>query len=338
MPLADTTHLMNQTTAALPRVSVVVSAYQVTPYIQEALDSVFAQTFQNFELIVVNDGCPDTVSLEQALAPYFNRIVYLKQQNGGVSAARNTGIRAARAAWLALLDGDDVWLPNYLEEQFAVLDADPTIDMIFPNSIIFGKTAHEGRLTMDLAPADGEITFLRVLRGDVTVGYSAVVRRDLVIKAGLFDEDLRGSEDFNLWLRVLRAGGKIVAQRKVLYKYRRRDESLTAMANGAWMTARIFESMDRAEERISLSPEERTALDSHRRKIRYEIALVLARRSLELHAASDAASYYAEANTLKPDLKLKSMTLLLKICPQLLYSMLAWRKRRSHNALALNQP
>src|SRR4051812_16439591 len=73
-----------------PAVSVVVPAYNIAPYITETLDSVFAQTFTNFEVIVVNDGSPDTHDFERALGPYLDRITYLTQENGGASVARNT--------------------------------------------------------------------------------------------------------------------------------------------------------------------------------------------------------------------------------------------------------
>jgi glycosyltransferase involved in cell wall biosynthesis len=80
-----------------PAVSVIVPCYRVTEYIREALDSLRAQTFRNFETIVINDGCPDTANLERALEPYRGEIVYIKQENTGLSGARNSGIKAARA-------------------------------------------------------------------------------------------------------------------------------------------------------------------------------------------------------------------------------------------------
>src|SRR5262245_50161993 len=104
-----------------PTVSVIVPAYNVAGYISETLDSVFAQTFGDLEVIVINDGSPDSQGLEIALAPYLDRIVYIKQPNKGAAAARNTGIEAARGEIVAFLDGDDVWLPNYLELQVRVL-------------------------------------------------------------------------------------------------------------------------------------------------------------------------------------------------------------------------
>jgi glycosyltransferase involved in cell wall biosynthesis len=101
--------------ARAPVVSIVVPAYNAAKYIGETLDSVLAQTFNEYEIIVVNDGSPDTAELERALAPYRSRIVYLTQENGGPGRARNTAIRAARGRYIALLDADDVSTENRLE-------------------------------------------------------------------------------------------------------------------------------------------------------------------------------------------------------------------------------
>ncbi|HVQ37505.1 MAG TPA: glycosyltransferase family 2 protein, partial [Pyrinomonadaceae bacterium] len=100
-----------------PKVSIVMPAYNVSTYIGETLDSVFAQTWTDYEVIVVNDGSPDTVELERALGPYRPRIRYIKQNNLGAGAARNEGLRAAQGEFIAFLDADDLWFPNYLEEQ-----------------------------------------------------------------------------------------------------------------------------------------------------------------------------------------------------------------------------
>ena len=89
-----------------PAVSVIIPTYNTALYIGTALASVFAQTFQDIEVIVINDGSPDTPQLERVLAPYRDRIRYLVQDNAGVSAARNAGIRAARAPLVATLDAD----------------------------------------------------------------------------------------------------------------------------------------------------------------------------------------------------------------------------------------
>src|SRR5262245_24043876 len=97
------------TSSVTPVVSVIIPAYQAAADIRDALDSVFAQNFSHFEVIVVNDGSPDTPELEAAIAPYQSRLRYIAQPNQGAGAARNTGIRAARGTYVALLDADDLW-------------------------------------------------------------------------------------------------------------------------------------------------------------------------------------------------------------------------------------
>src|SRR5437588_9421301 len=103
--------------SADPLVSIVIPAYNIAPYISETLATVFAQTFTGFEVIIVNDGSPDTEEFEHAIQPHRERVCYLKQENRGASAARNTGLRAARGELIAFLDADDLWSPTYLEEQ-----------------------------------------------------------------------------------------------------------------------------------------------------------------------------------------------------------------------------
>src|SRR5262245_21891186 len=99
--------------AVTPRVSVIIPAYNVAPYIAETLDSLLAQSYADYEAIVVNDGSTDET--EQVIAPYlkrFNgRLTYIKQENRGLPGARNAGMRQARGRYIVLLDGDDTWLP-----------------------------------------------------------------------------------------------------------------------------------------------------------------------------------------------------------------------------------
>ena len=112
-------------------VSVVIPAYNAAPFIAQTIESVFGQTFRNFEVIVVNDGSPDTAELERELQPYMDRIRYRTQPNAGPSSARNLGIREARGEFVAFLDSDDAWLPDYLATQMKILTADPSIDLLY---------------------------------------------------------------------------------------------------------------------------------------------------------------------------------------------------------------
>ncbi|MFL6353134.1 MAG: glycosyltransferase family 2 protein [Bryobacteraceae bacterium] len=317
---------MKQNGAEPPAVSVIIPAYRVAPYIADAIDSVLAQASGRIEIIVVNDGSPDSDDLESVLEPYGNRIVYLKQENGGVSSARNAGIRAARGEWLAFLDGDDMWLPDYLESQMAVLRADPRIDMVFGDAILFGDTPLAGRLTTDFSPVRGEITFLKTIAGECTIAYCAVVRHQTVIQAGMFDTRLRGSEDFNLWLRVLKTGGRIVYQHKPLYRYRRREGSATS--DSVWMNERILESLQRAEETIPMSAQEKAGLGTHRRKVQTELALARGKAAFGKRDWDGAAAHYIEAHKLTPKRKVKAILFLLKWCPRFGHAAYTWWQKR----------
>jgi glycosyltransferase involved in cell wall biosynthesis len=317
--------------AGVPRVSVIIPAYRAAAYIGEALDSVFVQGWRDLEVIVVNDGSPDTDHLERVLESYRDRIVYLKQENGGVSSARNAGILAARGEWLAFLDADDVWMPEYLETQLAFVRANPDVDMVFPNCVYFGNTELAGRHTMDLAPFDGEITFLKALAGECTIVYCALVRREIVMRAGLFDTRLRGSEDFNLWLRILKVGGRIGYHRKPVHRYRRHDGSLTS--DTLWMAERILESIKLSEDTIPMSPEEHAAAEKHRQKIKFEMALLRGKAAFRAKDWLRATEYYDQAKTLRPTRKLQLATFLLRLCPGLLYNIFEGRQKA---AVALN--
>jgi glycosyltransferase involved in cell wall biosynthesis len=210
-----------------PRVSVVIPAYNAAPFIADTLASVFAQTYTSYEVIVVNDGSPDTPAFEQAIAPYRNRIVYLKQCNTGPSGARNRGIQEGRGEYVAFLDSDDQWLPRFLAEQMRILDADPAIDLLYSDGLIFGMSPLAGRTLMSVSPSRGEVTFESLVREACTVLTTCTIaRRSTVIAAGLFDERFLRSEDFHLWLRMAYNGARIVHSPQVLVRHRRREGSL----------------------------------------------------------------------------------------------------------------
>ena len=237
-----------------PAVTVIIPAYRVTAFIAETLDSVFAQTFTSFEVILVNDGCPDTPALEQALQPYRDRIVYIKQENLGLSAARNTAIRAARAPLVALLDGDDLWEPSYLSEQTAVMHNNPSIDVLYCDAWFFGRRAEAGQRFMKLCPSTGNPTFTSLLQQQCNVLVTVLMRRDTVLRVGLFDEQLKSAEDFELWLRIAKRGGTIAYQRKPLVRIRKRPGSLSS--NPVWMWGRGLSVLRKFENDLTLTPAE----------------------------------------------------------------------------------
>src|SRR5438105_3060242 len=214
-----------------PIISILMPAYKVAPYIGEALASVFAQSFTDYEVIVVNDGSPDTQELEAALERFGTRIVYIKQENRGVSAARNQALRAARGQFVAFLDADDIWLPNFLREQFAFIQ-ERNADLVCADASQFGDSLVSNRTYMEElmagSPPVGEVTFLGLVGGTQALVTSGVLaRRKPIMEAGLFDEALRDSEDFDLWLRLARGGARMLYHRVVLLQRRCHQDSLS---------------------------------------------------------------------------------------------------------------
>src|SRR5262245_31794714 len=145
-----------------PVVSVIIPAYNVGSYISEALESVFAQTYGDFEAIVVNDGSTDNT--ENRIAPYRSQIVYLPKKNGCVQSARNAGLKAARGRFIAFLDGDDMWLPRYLETMLGLIESGPGISAVYPNAYFIGSPYFAGKLHQGVFPVSEPVTFERVLK------------------------------------------------------------------------------------------------------------------------------------------------------------------------------
>jgi glycosyltransferase involved in cell wall biosynthesis len=299
-----------------PTVSVVMPAYNVAPYISETLDSVFAQTFVDYEVIVVNDGSPDTTELEQALEPYLARILYLKQENRGAGAARNAGLQAARGKYVAFLDADDVWLPHYLSEQLKFIE-EGDYDLVYTDALLFGDSPLAGRTFMQIAPSIGEVTFHSLISGECNVITSGVVaRRALVLEAGSFDEGLRNSQDFELWVRLVRRGARAAYQRKVLLRYRYHENSLSGDALN--QIKRELRVLGQIETSYDLTPLEREEVSRAIEEMRASLELETGKLHLAKGEFRDAREAFRKAQAARGSLKLRGVLMLLRIAPRLL--------------------
>lgn len=301
----------------MPAVSVIIPTYNCAEYIGEALESVFAQTFTDYELIVINDGSPDVDELERVLLPFQDRIVYIRlQQNRGLAAARNAGVRAARAPLVALLDADDAWESSYLAVQVETLERDPTIDVIYPNAVIVGDGPDAGLEYMELSPSEGAVTFEGLVSLRCTVMVSAVIRRETLIRAGMFDESLRACEDFDLWLRIANQGGRIAYHRRVLVRYRRRPGSLSS--DPARTHAGILHVLDKVDRTMALTPSESSSVARTRARIIASTRLHEAKRALRAGDAQTAIKALREANAVLRSGKIALALVLLHAAPPLL--------------------
>jgi len=299
----------------VPLVSVIVPAYNTAPFIAETLDSVFAQSMTDYEVIVVNDGSPDTPALEQALLPYRDRIRYIVQPNGGLSAARNTAIRASRSELVAFLDSDDAWEPDYLKYQLKEL-TDRGLTVVYADATIFGDTRLAGQRFMDVHRSTGPVTIESLVTQRCNVMVSVLARREAVVNAGSFDESLRSSEDFDLWLRIVRAGGQIGYHRRALVRSRLRHDSLSA--NGISMCHHIVRVLDKAVRELDLSPHEREVIAGKRRDFSAMLRLHEGKRAFLAGRYAEAAAALAEANRHLRRLKLTMAVMLLRLVPGLL--------------------
>ena len=184
-----------------PTVSVVIPAYNAAWCLRKAIDSVLAQDYRDFEIIVVNDGSADDTGA--VLTGYGSAIRVVNQVNGGMSNARNAGIRAACGEFIAFLDSDDWWLPGKLARQVDLLRACPEVGFCSCEARVQDM---EGRLIKVWKCPNWQGPFVVHLFGsgaDVPGSCSAVLaRRTLVRQVGGFDETLRGAEDPDLWIRL----------------------------------------------------------------------------------------------------------------------------------------
>lgn len=296
-----------------PAVSILMPAYKVDKYIGEALDSVFRQSFTDFEIIVVNDGSPDR--LEEVLAPYMNRIVYVKQENAGQSAARNRAIEIARGRYFALLDPDDIWKPDYLSVQMAIMESDPSIGVLYSDAVLFGNPHYEGKTYMQTCPSEGEVTLKKLITEECNVMISALIRREVVTEVGLFDESLRSSEDFDLWVRIAKQGHRIAFHTAPLVYYRRRPESLSA--DDTAMCKSILRVLEKLES-LDLSPEEASAVQERTAHYRALLRLYEGKRAFFQGDKRTAIAKLKEANEFFKSLKLSFALVLLRMVPRLL--------------------
>jgi glycosyltransferase involved in cell wall biosynthesis len=194
----------------LPIVTVVIPIFNVEKYIERCITSVLEQTFKNFEVICVDDGCSDNTLniLEQFTDP---RIRLIRQHNRGLAGARNTGIQAAKGIYIALLDSDDCWASQKLTEHVAHLNNNPQVGVSYCPSLFIDE---EGNMTgTGQFPKLTDIEFRDILcRNPIGNGSAAVIRRRLLTdisttnqeqgRKHYFDETLRQSEDIELWVRI----------------------------------------------------------------------------------------------------------------------------------------
>ena len=240
----------------------IVPAYGVAHLLGEALESLLAQSMADWECLVIDDGAPDDVA--GAVSPFLadSRIHFVQTANHGVSAARNRAVRETRAPLIALLDGDDLFRPDYLATMCAVLEAEQEVRLVTCNARVFGAIRRERNcIVSKQGTSDGRHgTLADVLERSFNVYIGTTFRRCDFDAIGGFDETMAQSEDFDLWVRLMLLGGDARYVDQVLGDYRVRAGS--ASANGGRLRLGNIRAYEKARAALAANRPEIALIDS----------------------------------------------------------------------------
>ena len=261
--------------APAPTFSVIIAAYQAADTIGDALDSIRQQTVPPLEVVLCDDGSTD--DLDAALAPYLDEIVLVRQDNRGEGSAKNVAARAARGDFVVILDADDVYLPGRLEALRKLAQTRPDLDILTSDAILVAagravRKAYDHTWRFEVADQRRAI-----LQGNFIFGHAAV-RRTLLLEHGGFDEAIRWTTDWDMWLRLILAGARAGSVDEPLALYRLRETSLTARRRELLLGK--LATLEKARSNASLRASERPVLEEAIAAHRRELALLDFRRGV----------------------------------------------------------
>ena len=322
---------MSNSAALNPLVSVITPAYNVAPFVGQAIESVLAQTMADFEMIVVDDGSGDgTSDVVRTFAERDTRIVLVQSANRGVSTARNTAMPRARGRYFAFLDADDIWDRMFLAHTLAILGDHPGFSIVTANARNLGGTC-SGEAVRQWPPTRQELTMRDIVEHEDAVFIMSVFRREVFDTIGGFDPARSKSEDYHFWLRAVRAGFRCIAEPLPLGLYRRRTGSASTDEIG--MLSGIIDVL---EEFQGTCADPETSLAIMRQLDRFRRRRSVCRATSHLLCRD----YRAAAHDLDAlqelggrDLRLTCARLLARACPSVLAAAykarLSWLHRRA---------
>jgi glycosyltransferase involved in cell wall biosynthesis len=281
--------LMGELVPVSPKFSVVVIAYNSDAFLLETVESALSQDLRDVEVIVVDDGSRQPVS-ETLPSAVLARCVVIRKENGGIAAARNTGIRACRSPYVSLLDGDDCMLPHHCRLALACFESSPEVEVVVPDAYIIADgvarrtVAHSARY-----PRASPITFDSYLNGSSPLAGWSTMRRDCFDRFGFLDEEFRnGGEDFHHFSKLLAAGAKFIYLQEPTYEYRRHDGSIT-FSRPMHMAKCILRALDKLVTEPAFNSDMLRMLDEYRLRTTqllawYEFRESFAKRDFEAAA------------------------------------------------------
>jgi glycosyltransferase involved in cell wall biosynthesis len=310
----------------MPTVSVIMPAYNVEPYLADAAATALGQTFTDLELIIVDDGSTDgTGRIAEAMRrrdPARVRVV--TKPNGGLSSARNAGIRVATGQFFALLDSDDLWEPEFLESQMSVFARDPRADLVTTNAKNLGGP-RDGLPARPWAEGYPAITLATILADEEAVFIMTVFRRRVWEAIGEFDERLATNEDYDYWIRAAARGFRFARNARPLAWYRRRADSLSS--NEARMLAGILKVLEKARSFCPVDSPERDILERQVVRFTAEHSVAEARQALTRGDVALAASWIESLATQRGDKTTRFVRFVARHAPALLRPIYAIKRR-----------
>jgi len=219
-------------------ISVIIPNYNNGHYLNAAIQSVLDQEYCDFEIIVVDDGSTD--NSQEVVASFGHQVRYIWQENQGLGGARNTGIRASRGEFIALLDADDQWAPGFLEMMVSLTAQYPEAAVYYCCAQGMDVDGRELPQRFGSPPRSPEVMYQTLLRANFLIPSTVLLRKAIVLEAGLFEQEIQsihGCEDWDLWLRLL-PEHRFIGTSACLVRYRLHGSSLSANPAGMQQAAR----------------------------------------------------------------------------------------------------
>ena len=210
------------------KISVIIPTFNRKHTLQRAIDSVLAQTFKPYEIIIVDDGSKD--GTKEWLLQNYPSVQYIHQPNNGVSSARNKGIQISQGSWIPLLDSDDEWMPEKLEHQSRFLEMNRDSSFCHTNEIWIRNGVRVNQMKKH-KKYGGDI-FKHCLDICRISPSSSIIKKDVFEEVGAFDESLTVCEDYDLWLRVTAKFNILFLDEPLIKKYGGHLDQLSRVPEG----------------------------------------------------------------------------------------------------------
>jgi glycosyltransferase involved in cell wall biosynthesis len=210
------------------KVSVIIPTYNRAHVLREAIDSVLSQKYSDLELLVVDDGSTDHT--KEVVSSYTSKLAYIYQEHKGVSAARNRGIKHAKGDYLAFLDSDDLWLPDKLSTQMRFMEDHPEIHICYTEERWIRRGVRVNPMKKHRKYSG--MIFEHCLPLCIVSPSSVLIARSLLEEIGVFDEELKVCEDYDLWLRISARYPIYLLDTPLIIKRGGHDDQLSKAMNG----------------------------------------------------------------------------------------------------------